>query len=119
MTAFPRLRSGAVTQYPSRRRLETSTHAAQFVDGSEQRFRMFGAPVKRWHIELHQASEDEVAAVRRFFEQQQGRNGSFAFVDPWDGVEYPNCSLEADEVELQFLSDGQCKTTIAIRNNQV
>ena len=39
MANFPRLTTGAVTQYPSSRNLTYSTYVLRFVDGREQRFR--------------------------------------------------------------------------------
>ncbi len=46
MNEFPKLKTGAVLQYPAAKRLECLTQVTRFLDGSEQRFRDFAAPVQ-------------------------------------------------------------------------
>ena len=51
----------------------------RFLDGSEQRFRDFGTPVRFWTIGLGLLTEEEMRQVQDFFEAKQGRYGSFSF----------------------------------------
>ena len=39
MNEFPKLKTGAVAQYPAQRTTRYSTHVMRFMDGSEQRYR--------------------------------------------------------------------------------
>jgi hypothetical protein len=119
MASFPLLKTNAVTQYPSSRFSEFATGVLRFVDGTEQRYRQMRQSVRRWVLRLSQVSEEELYAIEDFFASRQGQAGSFAFTDPWDGVEYPDCSFEHDELELRLMASGRAATTIVIRNNQV
>ena len=96
MASFPALKTGAVAQYPSDRARRFSTQVLRFLDGSEQRFPGFGAPLKRWLIRLELLDEAELAGLEDFFVEQGGQAGTFAFTDPWDGTVYANCSFESD-----------------------
>ena len=117
MSTFPAMKTGAVAQYPATRALEFSTQIVHFVDGSEQRFRNYGRPVHKWTIRLDLLDEDELAGVEEFFASAQGSLNSFSFVDPWDGVEYTDCSIEGDELETEFREAARGRATIVIRQN--
>ena len=119
MATFPKLRTGAISQYPSSRSLQFSTHVVSYVDGSEQRFRMFPSAVTRWRVRLDQVSETELAAVAAFFEEQQGRFARFTFVDPWTGVEHVGCSFDQDAAEFVLDSEQAGRSVLVIRTNQV
>ena len=119
MAAFPKLASGAVAQYPSARRAESRTTVLQYVDGAEQRFRNRAEPALRWVIRLSDVATEELFAIERFFLDQQGQFGSFSFIDPWDGTEYPDCSFESDEFHADSFAEGRSSATLIIRNNQV
>ena len=44
MSAFPKLKTGAVAQYPASRALSQATEVVRFLDGTEQRYRAAGRP---------------------------------------------------------------------------
>lgn len=119
MATFPVLKTGAVAQYPSSRRVQASTRVLRFLDGTEQRFEELGEPIRSWVIRLTNVSDEELYAVEAFFVSQQGSHGEFAFVDPWDGAEYPNCSFANDHLAIEFREEGRGAATLVIRNNQV
>jgi hypothetical protein len=119
MAAFPQLRTGAVAQYPSQKEIAFRTTVTRFIDGTEQRFRAAKGPTPRWLIRMSQVSAQEIAILEDFVESVQGQFGSFSFVDPWDGTEYPDCSLEADEFAANGVSEWRWATSLIIRNNQV
>lgn len=115
--SFPKLRTGAVTQYPSARRLTYATCVTKFVDGREQRFREIGRAIQSWLIQLHHLSDEEMRDVAAFFDSMQGRFGSFSFTDPWDETEYPNCSFDQDAFSMRALEEGRHQGYLVIRNN--
>src|SRR4051794_3952537 len=78
MTDFPHLRTGAVTQYPSSRKTTYSTSVTMFVDGTEQRFRELGHPVRTWIIRMQRLSAEEIGAVETFFKDGQGSLEAFS-----------------------------------------
>jgi hypothetical protein len=119
MATFPKLQTGAVAQYPSARNIEFQTAVSRFIDGTEQRFRTAKGPARRWDIRLSQVSGEEMAAIEEFFESAQGRFGNFTFVDPWDGTEYPNCSLDTDELTSTGASEWRWSARLIIRNNEI
>jgi hypothetical protein len=119
MADFPKLTTGAVSQYPSARRSSYSTHVVQFVDGAEQRFRELRSAVRRWLIRLDQVTPREAAEIELFFVSRQGQFASFTFVDPWDGTEYPDCSFDQDQLSVASVADSESKTQLVIRNNRL
>jgi len=96
MNSFPRLKTGAIFQYPATRALGYKTCVLKFVDGSEQRFREYAAPVKRWAVRLDLLDEAEMAALENFIASLEGRSGEFSFTDPWDETVYEHCGLAED-----------------------
>lgn len=115
---FPVLKTGAVMQYPGAKELRVATDVLRFVDGGEQRYRDFAASLRRWVIRLKLLDEGELAALEGFFEDCQGAFGSFVFTDPWDGSEYPDCSLEADSMELVLEGELRGGTSLVVRENR-
>ena len=118
MQEFPRLKSGAVGQYPSQRLMRFSTQVMWFVDGSEQRFREFSGPLRRWVIELRQLDEEELDALESFFLGEQGGYGTFTFVDPWDEAEYEDCSLENPDAYFDYTGFHDGRTRLVVRQNR-
>lgn len=118
MSAFPRLKTGAVMQYPASRTVEHATRVHRFVDGGEQRYRERGAPLRRWVIRLDRLDEAELQSLQEFFVQAQGRAGTFSFLDPWDDVTYDNCSLEDDDLTVEVSGEMRGRTELRVRENR-
>jgi hypothetical protein len=118
MADLPRLKTGAVTQYPAQKAICYSTHILRFADGSEQRFREYSSALRRWTVQLDLLDEVEMSQIESFFLSQQGVFGSFSFVDPWEEVEYANCSLENAELVLKFLREGRGQAILRIQQNR-
>ena len=118
MASFPVLKCGAVAQYPADRSLSFSTRVLKFVDGSEQRFPLWGSQGKRWAIQLSLLDESEVEQVERFLAEQGGSAGVFTFTDPRDGGVYVNCSFEHDEVRGRYEGPGRGSVSVVIKENR-
>ena len=118
MASFPALKTGALAQYPSDRRLRFSTLQFHFMDGSEQRFPAFGTPLRRWVIRLELLDEGELALLEAFFLEQGGRAGSFSLPDPWDGVVHANCSFESDALTAEYQEAGDGRALIVVKENR-
>ncbi len=106
-----------MAQYPAQRGVRFQTEVLRFIDGTEQRFPQIKGPLHRWAIFLDLLSEQEVASMQAFFVAAKGRQGSFAFTDPWDGSSYPNCSLEADVLDTTLSGEMNGSTSLVIREN--
>jgi hypothetical protein len=115
---FPILKTGAVAQYPASRHIEFRNRAVRFVDGTEQRYRDCSGPLRRWEIALQLLDEGELAAIDEFFRATGGTFGTFAFVDPWDGVEYANCSLAEDELEIAAMAEMRGNAKLVVLENR-
>ncbi|HVO97433.1 MAG TPA: DUF2460 domain-containing protein [Bryobacteraceae bacterium] len=118
MASFPMLKTGAVAQYGSDRALRFSTTVLRFVDGREQRYPGYGAPLRQWTIRLDLLDESELADLEQFFESSSGRAGTFAFTDPWDGTVYPSCSFAGDELAMDFQELARGKTQVVVKENR-
>lgn len=118
MASFPALKTGAVAQYPSDRARRYSTQVLRFLDGSEQRFAGFGAPLKRWLIRLQLLDEVELTGLEEFFAEQSGEAGTFTFTDPWDGTVYVNCSFEGDTMTAVYRGQGDGGASIVVKENR-
>jgi hypothetical protein len=114
MSAFPKLNTGAVAQYPLGRRRRPSTRVLAFVDGSEQRFRLHRAAARAWTLRLGLLDEDELAALERFFAAQQGPAQTFTFTDPWTGEAVENCRMAEEELETVLRDPLRGETTLTI-----
>jgi hypothetical protein len=118
LASFPTLKTGAIAQYPSGRERDFSTQIFRFLDGSEQRFPGYGAPLRKWTIQLSLLDESELVNLEQFFEGQGGRAGSFSFVDPFDGTTYPSCSFGSDTLALEYSTFAGGETSVIVKENR-
>jgi phage-related protein len=118
MSTFPTLKTGAVMQYPARRGVEFSTVALQFVDGSEQRFRGYQAPLHGWVIQLSLLDQAELHQLQEFFRAMAGRAENFTFTDPFDGTNYSSCSMDSDSMTAVLADEWSGETSVTILENR-
>jgi hypothetical protein len=105
-------------QYPAGREASYLTQVVRFLDGSEQRYRDYSAPLHRWQILFDRIDETELNALREFFRIQDGGAEPFSFIDPWDGTVYPSCCLDIDSMTEQLAAELDASTTITIKENR-
>jgi hypothetical protein len=118
MLEFPRLKTSAVLQYPAAREFRVPNVVLRFVDGNQQGYRDCASPLRKWHIRLELLDEIELATLHLFFQDCQGGFASFRFVDPWDGTEYEDCSLEQDEFQFELTGEMRGRTTLVVKQNR-
>ena len=106
-------------QYPATKQLDFSTYTVQYLNGSEQRFRMYARPLHRWVVNLDLLDEEELHRLREFFRSKQGAAGPFTFTDPWDGISYSSCSIEGDVVVETLVGESNGKTSLVIREQRI
>lgn len=104
-------------QYPAQRGVRFSTVALQFVDGSEQRFNNYQAPLHQWVIQLHLLDQSELQEFQEFFRSMAGSAEDFAFTDPWDGTSYPSCSLASDSMSALLSGEWNGQTSLTVVEN--
>lgn len=116
--SFPLLKTGAVAQYPLATTEQFSTQIVRFLDGGEQRFADFGAPLRRWVIRLSLLDEAEMHLLQEFFREQMGESGEFSFTDPASGTVYASCSFEGGLLREQFDGEMSGQTELVVRENR-
>ena len=116
---FPTLKTGAVTQYPATMSTHYSSFVVRFLDGSDQRYRHYSAPLRRWVIQLDMLDDAELGALEQFFNMQQGRFETFFFVDPWTQVTIPSCSMEQDSLDYELSGEMRGSTSLVVVENRV
>ena len=118
MAEFPRLKTDAVMQYPATRDIEFSNSVLRFVDGSQQGYRETLNALRRWHVRLDLLDELEIFGLQVFFAANEGRFANFRFVDPWDGTEYPDCSLDHDSFEFKLHGEMRASAWLVVKQNR-
>ncbi len=118
MATFPKLKTGAVAQYPLARRAQFQNQIVRFLDGTDQRYRDSAGARLEWEIELSRLDDSEMAAVEEFFRANQGAFGRFEFIDPWDGQVYDNCSIADDVLQLATLAETGGNTRLTVVRNR-
>src|ERR1700719_47361 len=110
--AFPTLKTGAVAQYPLDRGVRFQTQAVLFMDGSRQRFRIYGSGLGRWAIKLDLLDEEELGALIAFVEQQGG--ATFPFTDPVTGLSAARCIISGQSFEAVMTDEMNAQATVLI-----
>jgi len=114
MSSFPTLKTGSALQYPATKSIQYRTQVFRFLDGTEQRYRDFGAPIRHWAIQLDLLDETELASFGQFFISEQGAFGNFPFTDPWTQEALPACSLGQDELTSELLDQARNATKLVV-----
>jgi hypothetical protein len=112
MATFPLLKTGAIAQYPLDRASTFSTQVVRFLDGSQQKFRLQGAALRRWTLKLDLLDEQELAAVIAFAEQQG--SAAFSFTDPVTGDNVAACMLSGLQLDATVNGESRGQTTVVI-----
>ena len=118
MSTFPKLKTQAIAQYPAIRTVVFSTSVIPFMDGREQRFRDYAAPLLVWTIDLSQLDDEEVSNLERFFVEQSGSFSAFDFFDPWNETVYSGCTLDNPEIVLQYRGNQAGAVRLIVRQNR-
>ena len=116
--AFPNLKTGAIIQYPATKNIQYSSFVVRFLDGSDQRYRGYAAPLHRWNIRLDLLDEAELRTLEQFFVMQEGRFGVFSFVDPWTQTEFATCSFDQDSFEYQLSGEAGGTANLVVVENR-
>jgi len=82
MAYFPQLGSGAAGQFPVSRTVKKRTIRTESAEGRECKTVDAGWQEVEWVMTLGGLAEQERTALERFFEEVEGRLGSFTFLDP-------------------------------------
>jgi hypothetical protein len=109
---FPTLKTGAVAQYPLECGVRFSTQAVRFLDGSRQRFRLYGGGLRQWAVKLDLLDERELSAVIAFVEGQG--SAVFAFTDPVSGSIAASCVISGEQFDATMTNEMSGRTTVVI-----
>ena len=109
---FPTLKTGAVAQYPLNCGLRFQTQAVRFMDGSLQRYRIYGANLRQWRVKLDLLDEQELGSLIAFVELQGG--ATFAFTDPLTGDSVANCIISGQSFAAGMTEEMNAQATVLI-----
>jgi hypothetical protein len=112
VTTFPVLKTGAVAQYPLERTLRFSSEAVQFLDGSQQRFKLFNRGLRRWVVWLDLLDEQELGAVIDFVDAMGST--AFSFSDPASGTTAAKCVLAGERFDATMTGEMNGQATIVV-----
>jgi hypothetical protein len=82
MLVYPQLSSGALTQYPTRKRRHVRTIVNSVADGTQVKLADAGAESVEWQLQYRGLSDAEMEALLLFHAAAEGTLHSFTFVDP-------------------------------------
>ena len=82
MEYFPQLSTGALAQYPLRKRITRRTIANSLPDGSVLKLADTNLVRVEWDLDFIGLSAEEASTIEHFFEDCEGDLKTFAFVDP-------------------------------------
>ncbi len=111
---FPTLKTGAVAQYPFTRQVRFETGTVRFLNHFEQAYIDRANVRKAWDLVYTELDDNEVATLKAFFVQQQGRFGTFSFTDPFDSVTYTTCSFGHDDFQHTQEQEGSSSVRFVI-----
>ncbi len=86
MLYYPQLTSGAIGQFPIRRRSEMRTVSNEMPGGDTIRASDMGRQAVRWELPYKNLTNDEWSAIEELFAASEGRLGTFTFLDPTDNL---------------------------------
>jgi hypothetical protein len=109
---FPLLKTGAVAQYPLERAVRFSTEKVKFLDGSQQRYRLYGNGLRSWVIKLELLDEQELGAVIDFVDQQE--SDAFEFIDPITGDTVAKCIIAGEQFAASMTAEMNGQATVVI-----
>jgi hypothetical protein len=112
MSTFPALRTGAVAQYPLDSSVRFQTQSVRFMDGSRQRFRLYGSGLRRWTIRLDLLDEQELATLTAFTEQQG--TAIFPYTDPVTGDQVASCIISGQIYGSGMADEMNANATVEI-----
>ena len=82
MLVYPQLATGALIQFPVRKRRRLRTIVNTSLDGRPIKLADPGAETTEWQLAYAGLTDDEVAALQQFFAATEGTLNSFTFLDP-------------------------------------
>ena len=86
MAYFPQLSTGALAQYPLRKRRFSRAVVNSMHDGSNRKLLDPTAATVSWRLAFSGLTSEERTRLEQFFESVEGRLGTFTFLDPTDNL---------------------------------
>ena len=112
MVTFPKLSSGAVTQYPAPMTSGQPVQVLRFLDGSDQRYLLRASARRRWLVHLNLLNESETQMIEAFFLDRQADFGVFSFPDPFTGTLVANCRFGAPALVTEYVGPDAASTAL-------
>lgn len=82
MSVYPQLTSGALSQFPLKKRRTARTVVNTLADDTSVRLADVNGGSTAWQLQYTGLTDAEAASLQQFFEASEGSLNSFIFVDP-------------------------------------
>ena len=82
MLYFPQLPSGAIGQFPIKKRRSLRTIVNQVPDGHKVKLTDPGAQIIQWQLAYKNLADSEIDILQQFFAACEGKLNGFTFLDP-------------------------------------
>jgi hypothetical protein len=82
MLVYPQLASGALSQFPVRKRIQLRTIVNRAADGSSIKATDPAATTTEWELNYSDLTDAEAATLQQFFLNAEGQLNTFTFLDP-------------------------------------
>ncbi|HYM06118.1 MAG TPA: hypothetical protein VEU11_06120 [Terriglobales bacterium] len=86
MLYFPQLPSGAIGQFPIKKRRVARTVVNQLADGHTVKYADSGAELVEWQLAFLDLADSEINALQQFFTSCEGQLNDFTFLDPMSNL---------------------------------
>lgn len=121
MSAVPKVRGNGQALYPLTRSLEYSTDVAQFVNGTEQRFKI-RAGLTRFKLPYSAVVADDATALKEFVDSAKGMfdpNGTITLTDASGAsTTYNDLTLDQDTIDVTELEPMLYTTQLALHQTK-
>jgi hypothetical protein len=97
MLVYPQLQTGALCQFPIRKRHRIRTVINQAADGSCIKLADPAAELTEWQLNYAGLNDDEVDELQQFFTAAEGTLNGFTFLDPTANLLALSDQLDADD----------------------
>ncbi len=114
MLYFPQLSSGAMSQFPCKKRVRQRTVVNALADGGEVKLFDPGACRVEWEIDLASLTNAEWGAIAELFQAAEGQLGTFTFLDPFGNL----LSWSEEPAAAAWVKDARLTLTAGVADPQ-
>ena len=118
MSTFPTLKTGAVMQYPAQRGVAVLDNGFAIRGRVRTAFPQLPGAASPVGGPAELAGSKRTAGIPGILPRHSWTEPeNFAFTDPWDGTNYPSCSLASDSITAVLAGEWNGETSLTVMEN--